>query len=315
MYDRKEKIYACFVDFKKAFDTVCHEDLYEKLLKYKINGNFLGLLKDIYKKSKSAVKINNKLTNCFNHEKGVKQGDPLSPTLFNLYINDLFQDLEENKVGTVTLNDSDSINALMYADDLILLSTSKKGLQNSIDILEKYSKRWKLEANLKKTKCLTFSKGNIKEKAQFIIYGNKILNCNEYKYLGIIINKKGLFTPAIDELCCKAKRAIYAMRQKININFLSLRTKMKLFDSLISPILLYASEVWEPYLKLDYSKWDASPLEKVHTQFMKSILGINRSTTNLMVRGDMGRAPLKCQIISRNIKYINQTKNKENKTS
>ena len=48
VYDRKEKIYACFVDFKKAFDTVCHEDLYKKLMKYNINGNFLGLLKDIY---------------------------------------------------------------------------------------------------------------------------------------------------------------------------------------------------------------------------------------------------------------------------
>ena len=54
----------------------------------------------------------------------------------------------------------DKISALMFADDLILLSTSKTGLQNSLNVLENYTKRWKLEINYKKTKCITFSKSN-----------------------------------------------------------------------------------------------------------------------------------------------------------
>ena len=282
--------------------------------KNNINGHFLELLKDIYKKSKSAVKINNKLTQFFKHEKGVKQGDPLSPTLFNLYINDLFVDLKCNNNNPVSINDIDMINALMYADDLILLSTSKEGLQNSLNILDNYSKKWKIEVNMKKTKCITFSKGNRKEKNQFLINGKLIENCNEYKYLGVVLNKKGMFTPTLSELSCKANKAIYAMRQKINIRFLSIKTQLKLFDSLISPILLYASEVWEPYLNQDYTKWETTLVEKVHTQFIKRMLGINRSTTNLMVRGDTGRIPLKARIISRNIKYINEIKNKGNNT-
>ena len=69
------------MDFKKkkklyTFDSIWHKALFHKLELNKINGNFLDLLKYIYKKSRCAVKLNNKLTNFFNHEKGVRQGDP-----------------------------------------------------------------------------------------------------------------------------------------------------------------------------------------------------------------------------------------------
>ena len=55
------------------------------------------------------------------------------------------------------------------------------------------------------------------------------------------------------------------MNSKINLRFLSVKTLLKLFDSLICPILLYGSEVWEPYLNHDKEKWDNNPIEKVHT--------------------------------------------------
>ena len=56
VYDKKNKLYTCFVDFKKAFDSVWHKALFHKLERNKINGNFLDLLKDIYKKSRCAIK-------------------------------------------------------------------------------------------------------------------------------------------------------------------------------------------------------------------------------------------------------------------
>ena len=202
----------------------------------------------------------------------------------------------------------------MFADDLILISTSKEGLQNSLDALENYAKKWKLEINIKKTKCITFSKGNQKEKHQFKINNQIIDNVKEYKYLGIVINKKGSFTAALDDLSCKAKRAIYAMNSKINIRFLSVKTLLRLFDSLICPILLYGSEVWEPFLNQDEDKWDTNPIERVHMQFIKRILGLNRSTSTVLIRGDMGRFSLQSLIISRNLKYLKQIKNKKDET-
>ena len=75
--------------------------------------------------------------------------------------------------------------------------------------------------------------------------------------------------PVINDLTYKAKRAIYAMNSKMNLRFLSVNTLLKLFDSLICPILLYGSEVWEPYINQDNEKWDTNPIKKVHIQFIK----------------------------------------------
>ena len=182
MYDKKGQVYTRFIDFKKAFDSISQNALFHKLELNNVNGNFLNLLKNIYKNNMGAMKINKKLTNFFKHEKGVRQGDPLSPMLFNIYINDLFNEIDKDNPVYVTLNEMDRISSLMFADDFILISTSKSGLQKSLNALQKYTKKWKVEINYKKSKCITFSKSNHKEKHQFTI-NNQIL-----QNLGIPIN-------------------------------------------------------------------------------------------------------------------------------
>ena len=72
----KKKIFACFIDLKKAFDSVWHEGLFHKLSKIGIYGKPLQLIKDIYKKTNCAVKIKDRTTRFFNYTKGVRQGCP-----------------------------------------------------------------------------------------------------------------------------------------------------------------------------------------------------------------------------------------------
>ena len=311
VHDGKGKLYACFIDFKKAFDSINQQKMFYKLRKNGINGKLLNLLKNIYKKSQCSLKINNKLTQFFKYEKGVIQGNPLSPILFNIYINDLFAELEKVNNSPVTLDGNNRIYALMFADDLIILSTSKKGLQDSLNVLEPYCVKWDLEVNLKKTKCVVFTRGNRKEKDNFIFNNKNIEFVKEFKYLGVTINKRGNFAPTLDDLSKKATNAIYSLNSKMNIKFLSTKTKFKLFDMLISPILLYGSEIWEPYLNQTFEKWDSNAIEKVHLSFMKRILGVNRSTTNVLVRGELGRYSLKERCITRSLNYIKYLNAKE----
>lgn len=76
---KKEKLFACFVDFRKAFDTVAHTAIYLKLLDMNVGGLFYNLIKDMHKISAVCVKVGQNLTDSFESSIGVRQGDVLSP--------------------------------------------------------------------------------------------------------------------------------------------------------------------------------------------------------------------------------------------
>ena len=69
-------------------------------------------------------------------------------------------------------------------------------------------------------------------------------------------------------------------------------------------------EIWAPYLNQDIAKWESTPSEQIHTQFIKSILGVNSSTTNVLARGEVGRTSLQSDILSLSIGYIKYLENK-----
>ena len=87
---------------------------------------------------------------------------------------------------------------------------------------------------------------------------------------------------------------------------------IKIFDSCIAPTLLYGSEFG--LLISHYTKWESTPIERIHTQYLKRLLGVNRSTTNILVRGETGRNPLLASTLTRNINYIKYFNNKCNST-
>ena len=253
----KRKLFACFIDFKKAYDSVWHEGLFQKMKKNGIMGNFLNLVKDIYKKTNCAVKVKDSTTNFFNYTKGVRQGCPLSPILFNMYIDDIFETVNKNNESDISLGGRDKYNALMYADDLIILSDSEEGLQRQINKISGYCKKWKLDINIKKTKVMVFNRGNKLLKSE-VRYENKILeSVKVIKYLGFTLSAKNCsLAPTIDDLSIRANRAVFALNNKMKISNLPTKLALKVFQSQIMPILLYGAEVWGPYMDLDFLSWE-----------------------------------------------------------
>jgi hypothetical protein len=301
----KEKIYACFVDFKKAFDSIWHDGLFLKLLENKIGGRFYDLIKDLYTNTKCAVKISDHRTPFFSYRKGVRQGCVLRPLLFNLYINELPLLFEKTSSDPFILPNNITINSLLYADDLVILSRSKTGLQNCLDVLHKWSEKWLLEVNLKKTKIMIMQKHKSKPKnIQFHIGENPIPITDEYTYLGLKLTPNTKFDTASQQLSEKAIHAMYKIRKQIDFHQLPPKLACKIFDSVISPILLYNSEVWGAYSIGDFAKWDKTSAEKAHLKFCKIYLGVNRKASNAASRGELGKFPLLFPIIKRTLGYV-----------
>ena len=104
---------------------------------------------------------NNVLSEPFQSMQGVKQGDPLSPLMFIFFINDLKREIEpgfNNQEDVFILNEL-KLFSLMYADDAVLFSKTKQGLQIMLDKLSNYCNTWSLKVNTDKTKVMVFEKG------------------------------------------------------------------------------------------------------------------------------------------------------------
>ena len=151
-YTRNGKLYACFIDFKKAFDSIDHTNLLYKLKQLDISSNIYHLIKDMYVNIGSTlyVKSGGFLSKSFKSYIGLRQGDVLSPNLFKIYLNDLSKYLITNE-DTPLLKDI-PIDYLLYADALVLLS------RNALNRLNDYCNDWKLNINMEKTKIIVFNK-------------------------------------------------------------------------------------------------------------------------------------------------------------
>ena len=95
----KQNTFVSFIDMKKAFDNINYECLWYKLEKSGLGGQMFQAIQSLYDKVSYAVKVNGKLTSWFTVNKGVKQGCNISPTLFQVYINDLVEEINALNCG------------------------------------------------------------------------------------------------------------------------------------------------------------------------------------------------------------------------
>ena len=301
-------LFTCFVDFSKAFDSIWREGLIRKISKIGLNGKFLNIIKSIYSTTTNSIIYGEEQSETFRSNKGVKQGDTLSTTLFNLYINDLpdifnFEDNNPIKIGNT------NVSCLKYADDLIIMSTSPHSLQKCMKNLEEYCTKWKLEVNLKKTKVMIFNKqGSLIKKHKFFYNGQIIQNTKEYKYLGFVFSCSGSDNAGISNLLNQAKKAWYAIRQLMSKSMnKNIKTYLHLFDTQVKPILIYGCEAWSNSLKDDENIGNIikkSAIEKFHISVLKQLLGVHRKTTNTAVLLETGRHPIALSAHLQAIKYF-----------
>ncbi len=307
---KTKKLYACFIDFRKAFDSVWRNGLMYKLLKSDIGGLFGKLIQNIYSNTSVQIKLDNGLTEEIKDNIGVKQGCVLSSTLFKLYVNDLPGIFTENCDPVKLYNDK--LSCLMFADDIVLLSETKNGLQCALDKLYEYCKKWKLNVNSAKSKAILFNKPGRTYKDVFSLGSEILENVKDYTYLGINFTINGSFNNAINTLDQKARKAMYKVRSTLFKTNVSPKTALHIYDTLVRPIQTYGAEAWGAFVKnvtkmfdiMDdrYQLFDEACFEKTDLKFTKSVLSVHRMASNAAVRGELGRYPTIIYILKQVLK-------------
>ncbi len=287
------KLYCCFVDFKKAFDTVPRGLLWQVLERVGIRGPILDCIKSLYAHASAAVRKSEGISDIFDCLTPIKQGCPLSATLFELFVDGL----EQHLMDTVGL-DAPSlagvlIPLLLYADDLIIMSTTAAGLQRQLNALQQFCHQRQLSVNVAKTKVVKF--GSKATCQAFMFTGNEVERVESYKYLGFEFHATKNLARGVSQLVSAAKKAMHSMNRRCAL--------LPTSDSLLLPILRYASEVWG----VDEKIGDAAEL--LHRQFLKHILDDRDSTANVIVLAELGRFPLCFHWWQQILRYHNRINN------
>lgn len=298
---KKEKLYCLFVDYKKAFDLVWREGLWYKLVKEKVDGKILNVIRSMYNNIKSCVMLEQQKSNTFICNMGVRQGENLSPLLFAFFVNDIESELIKHNCSYLNfkedlLNNYLQLLVLMYADDTIILSDSEHGMKQALIALNSYCNDWKLKINCNKTKIVVFSRGKVQtDKYNFTFGCEKIEVVDHYKYLGVTFNYNGRFRKGELELKDQAKRAMYSILGTCRKHDLPVDIQIEMYNSMVLSIMTYASEIWGHYVIRE--------LELLQMKFLKQVLCVHKKTSTDIVYGELGLFPLEITIKCRMIGY------------
>ena len=224
----------------------------------------------------------------------MKQGDPSSPLLAMMFMNDIINYINSDIEGIVTINEL-KLFILLYADDQVIFSTSAISLQSMINDVQNYCDMWGLKINPGKSKIMIFEKANKATHYTFYLYGNEIEVVSSFKYLGVVFFKNANWyrtQKCISEQANLQLHRLFCVLQEIELPF---SQKCKIFDTLVTPILNYSSEVWGMH--------HGKNIENVHIKFCRRILNVRNSTNILSLYGELGRIPFAVMRKLNMIKY------------
>lgn len=323
---KKQRVIACFVDYRKAFDKVCRVALLKKLSLMGVCGGFFSSITDMYENSSSSIRLSGIVSESFLVQIGTEQGHPLSPEFFKMFLDEMSR-LLNNMPGAFPELAGTQINHLLWADDIVLLALERSSMENLLNVLGDYATKWEMEINTDKTKVLLFNPSGrlLKDSHHYSLLGTTLQSVKEYTYLGIVFTANGNMKAAINNLATKGTKAVYALRKAVNGDALSGLTAFKLFDALIVPILTYGCPVWLPSTeaaravletssdtKTFMRRMTADPFERVHLKFIKWVLGVHKKATNSACLGETGRVPLSIAVLQQANNYFSRVMSKLN---
>lgn len=234
-------LYLCKLDAEKAFDHLWRDGLFYKLMRY-MDKKLWCILKSYYDLSIGFLKLNNKIfyNSPIYINRGVKQGGILSPSLFNLYIDQLINDIINTNLGYKI--DGYLINIIVYADDVLLIANNISTLQLLLNICHKFSLEWQIKFNPEK--CSIMQTGHKIIDNQFIklILNEKQINVvDEFVYLGLKINSQLNYNETFIDRFIKTEKSYFSLYKfGMKQNGLDPFTKSHIFKTYSLPKCTYA---------------------------------------------------------------------------
>ena len=289
--NRNKRSYLCFMDFSKAFDKVVRAILLHKLSEH-LDLKHWGCLYSYYNNSSIIVSNEGLRGKTIATTTGVKQGGPLSPKLFSIYVSAMIREFMTNHPHTTT-----GCNIVLYADDTVIIQDSQEKLQHAIDDISKYCALHKIKINAGKTKCMIT--GKPWEHTSTIRLNDEPLEIvNKIKYLGWWLEAN---LDSKEHIRTRKLASTVASYQLKKIGFhsedMSPELKVMLRNTYCRSKMNYAIENTFLHAK------DYADMNMIECKILKSSLGLNRNHSNTLLNNALQITPLERQIKIRKMNF------------
>lgn len=278
----------------------------------------LDTLVGMHTHSRMRVKLQGHLGDPFDSTCGVRQGDPLSPLLFGLYIDRLEAFLRARKPNIGCTIASTLLQALLYADDVVLFADSADDLQELLACLGDFCAAHLLTVNVPKSEVVVFNSCFVSHTRQhelrfaWHMHGMPLARSSKFPYLGVLFEDGAHMQLALDRGVDKGKAALFAMmRRCYELGVHNVALQCHLFSTLVQPVLLYGSEVWGAYhfakiASPQFMYGLRGPTEQLQLMFLRQSLGVFTSTPVAPMLHETGRRPLVHSMVSRVLEFWNK---------
>jgi hypothetical protein len=217
--------------------------LWFKLFMSGVSSKMICMLKSMYSSVQLCVMSHGQLSNYFESYLGVKQGEPLSPLLFLLCVNDSVDNFQVYGDDCVRLLDF-IVFIIVFADDTVLFAKTPGQLHSLLDQLGVYCDIWCIDLNTDETKIVVFQSGNSLVNHSFYYKNVCLESVKEFVYLGLLLQRNGRFRSTQRRLRHQGRKAMYSLFSIFRKVSLQTREKCSMFDSMVASVLGYDSEVW-----------------------------------------------------------------------
>lgn len=239
--------YLMFVDLKKAYDTVPQEALLAKLDFYGVRGRMLGFIRSLYRNTKITVRSGEQTSAPVQLERGVRQGCPLSPVLFNIFINDILDGGSEFGVTVPGLDPETHVPGLLFADDLVALCPTPRRLERMAGVLSEWMGDNEMGAGIHKCGIMVVGApmGTLSNTpTRWCIQGAPVPIVDTYKYLGLDFRADMDVDKMLTERLASGRRLIDRLYPFLHCKTIPLPMKLTVIRGVVLPSLLFGCEVY-----------------------------------------------------------------------
>ncbi|KAK3515281.1 hypothetical protein QTP70_013483 [Hemibagrus guttatus] len=291
-----QPVHMCFVDLEKAFDRVPRDILWEVLWEYGVRGPLLRAVQSLYNRSRSLVRIASCKSNLFPVHVGLRQGCPLSPVLFIVFMDRI----SRRSQGLEGVRFADHrISSLILADDVVLLASSSLDLQHALGHFAAECEAAGMRVSTSKSEAMVLDP---KKVACTLQVGGEILpQVEEFKYLRVLFTSEGRMDREIDRRIGAAAAVMRSMYQSVVVKKeLSRKAKLSMYQSIYVPTLTYGHELWVMTERV------RSRIQAAEMSFLRRVAGrsLRDRVRSSVTREELGAEPLLLHIERGQLRWL-----------